>query len=392
VAFDDPATTFGMVAVLDANLNLVNLVCYKDVRVFYSAYAQDGFYFVCGQMRQVPYLSTAIILRDSLYSQISLVNIEAFQTPNQPNWAFHKIAVRDATDYRPCSFELNVSIGGETEANQEMGWAVFQMNSSLGSFTFYNSAYSFNPDFIRNSKVTIANLPPFTLPPPTTNFQGILLSASSGTDIYTYVFNNNRQRIMNNAFIIRNWHGKLEDMDCGGNDPNKYEIAWVGNRLGTAENPQRTADYIHTYMPYPAYYSYVPPLAQWIYFIPFNATLDRNMYYSLHKVHYFPDYRLGGDNQFHAGGYYNEGRETANDRNRTTFAVTPNGVPVSNQCTYREMISTEHRDTIPLTPIAIERVPLEGEPLQKLTKWYRFCTMDCDKKRDDDCGNFLINK
>ena len=365
----------GMVAVLDSQLNVVDFRYYKDVRVFYSVYAQDGYYFVCGQTQQ----NTAIVLRDSVARPVYLQNITAFHTLNYPDWAFHKIAVRHQSG-QPCSFEFSVSggRGGMADKLTDIGWAVFQMN--MGFLTFSNAAYYFNTGDTFTSRVSIANYPPVTSPPPTTP-QGLLLSASTGSSIYTYVFNNNQQWTMNDAFRML-WTGRLEDMDCGGTGipGNPYQIAWVGNRFGTG---QQTADYIRMNTTYPAPAT-LPTSTPWIYFIPFNASPGYNMYYSLHKVHY------GKDGQFHAGGYYSEG--TAANANRTTFVVTPELIKADNTCTKIDEIKPDRFKTVTPNPLSIARIYIQGEKLFGVTKRYGFCTMNCDTKRELDCGNQLIDE
>ncbi|MDR0205641.1 MAG: hypothetical protein LBI45_00010 [Bacteroidales bacterium] len=367
ISLSEDHNPVGMVAVLDTRLELVNLRYYEAVKTFYSVYAQDGFYFVCGQMQD----STAIVLRDSIPSRILQNNITAFYTRNQPNWAFHKIAVRKAPGYQlPCSFEFSVSGARETGDSPQIGWAVFQMN--LGFFTFSNAAYSFTPNHGLNSRVTIANYPSNA---PLSTTQGLLLSASDGNKIFTYVFNDNQQQVMNGAFRIPNWYGVLTDMARGGN-----EVAWVGNR-GTTPTSQR-ADYIRTNIPYPYPSSpptYVPPTAQYIIFTPVNQ--PPAAYYALHKVHY-----NDGDGRFHAGGYYN-GRDENGNCNRAVFAVTPEQVWEDNRCTERKEINFENEAVRQLEPIAVARVYIQANMLPKLTKTYGFCTMECEKKWDSDCGN-----
>jgi len=363
ISMSEEDSPVGMVAILDAQLNLVSLRHYDDVKVFYSVYAQDGFYFVCGQM-QNSYGNAAIVLRDAIVSLTPLVNITAFYTPNHPDWAFHKIAVRKAPGYPlPCSFEFSVSGAGESENGPQIGWAVFQM--SLGFFNFSNAAYSFTlPNYIPNSKVTIANYPSSA---PLSTTQGLLLSVSDGQRIHTYAFNNNQQQVMNGAFRIPYWYGVLTDMDYDGGD----KIAWVGNDI----KPPQIAHYFRSTLTYP--YSSPPPLGLNIRFTPFNQ--PTNAYYSLHKVHYYTG-------AFHAGGYYN-GKDEKGNYNRAVFAVTPEHVWDNNHCTERKEINFEEEDVQLLKPISVARVYIQGQYIEYLNRTYGFCTMDCEKKRGDDCGN-----
>jgi len=369
----------GMVAILDASLKLQSLRRYPEVSIFYSVYAQDGYYFVCGQMQAKPYGSTAIVLRDAVSAPLPQQSITAFHTINNPNWVFHKIAVRKDPNYKPCSFEFSVS-GRENDPTKpsNMGWAVFQM--SLGFFTFSNAAYYFNTGYYLNSKATIANYPPVA---PLSNPQGLLLSASTGSEILTYVFHDNQTWIMDTAFKIP-WQGVLEDMDCGGTG-SPYPVAWVGNGKQTGGLP--TADYIRSYVAYPSSPPFpLPTPTLRIYFTPFNATPGNNAYYSLHKVHYNEK-----DGQFHAGGYCNEAIGGTSNQNRTTFAVTPELIKDYNICTKRDIPETKFIDTLPPTPLPIARVYTRGWDVEGITRKYGFCTMDCEGRKNEDCGNQLFN-
>ena len=368
-------TGVGMVAILNSQLELVSLRQYPEVRIFYDVYAQDGFYFVCGQMNI--YNRTPIVLRDSIASLISAPNITAFSAINYAYWNFHKIAVRKDPKYPSCAFEFSVS--GAEDINSmfapQIGWATFQI--SLGNLTFANAAYSWRITHNINSRVTITNYPySSTLGTP----QGILLAASSGTEIYTYAFNNNTQQIMNGGYRMP-WQGILTDIECGEMEDATlgYKVAYVGNR-GAAAAP---ASYIRTEVPYPYPSTTLPSLAQHYYFAPFNA--PSNAYYSLYKVHYY-----AGDKQFHAGGFYNGTDETGR-QNRSTFAVTPEKVTADNQCTQRNTIKPANINTVQIDPIPMARVYIEGVKINDiLTHRYRFCTMNCAGKRNEDCGNILI--
>jgi hypothetical protein len=96
----------GMVAILDAKLNLVSLRRYQEVKTFYDVYANDACHFVCGQL-QMQLGSTALVLRDSIGAPEIAPNIMGFYTSNRPDWAFHKIAAKEGKN-KETVFELEV--------------------------------------------------------------------------------------------------------------------------------------------------------------------------------------------------------------------------------------------------------------------------------------------
>jgi hypothetical protein len=356
----------GMVAILDANLQLQSLREYPDVRIFYSVYAQDDYYFVCGQMQNNPtHRGTGIVLQDAIATPTPPANIRAFNTDvnSHPNWAFHKIAVRN----QPCSFEFSVSGVGGTAVIPQIGWAVFDI-TAVG-ISFSNAAYAFTPTNMLNSRVSIANYPAYSPPSAT---QGVLLSTSDGNNIYTYAINDNQNGVVDGIFGMT-WQGTLTDMDYG-----EDRVAWVGNGMGLLPPPQRTADYFSTHIPYPFYQGFAPPSTPCIYFIPFNQ--PPTAYYALHKLHF-------KDGIFHAGGYY-QGIDDNGDYNRAAFAVTPEHVWGSNQCNQRGIVNFHsYTTTQQPTTVTLGRTRnIGGTDIHANTRVYRFCTMDCDRKRDD-CGN-----
>lgn len=370
--------TVGMVAVMDKDFNLISLRQYEHVRVFYSVYAQDGYYFVCGQMQDyAPYNSTAIALRDALAAPMLSTNPNMWAFHTNPtlfrDWAFHKIAVRNVDRYiYGCSPEFSVSAAGTTDENRGIGWAVFYMNTLTGSFSFGNAAYAIQTDYTPNSRVTIANIPRLTTMNTPLMPQGILLSVSDGSNIYTYEIDNNLSATINSAFRM-DWNGRLQDMDCGRVTGTQHEVAWVGNR-----EEEQIADYIRTNVTYPATAA-PPPPGPYYHFIPSGTTLP-NSYYSLHKVHYNERSLT-----FHAGGYYSEGIAEA-DRNRTTFAVTPERVPASNQCTQRDMMNFHPYPIVDAVDFGCERVRIGGVELPVNDRLYNFCTMECERTRGGGCG------
>ena len=67
----------GMVAILDEKLNLLSLRRYPDAKVFYSVYAKDDYYYVCGRAKE-PFSYTMFVLRDSISIPEIPQNIKAF--------------------------------------------------------------------------------------------------------------------------------------------------------------------------------------------------------------------------------------------------------------------------------------------------------------------------
>jgi hypothetical protein len=104
----------GMVAILDRNFKLISLRKYENVKVFYSVHAQDGYYFVCGQMQRT-YQNTGVVLRDNLINiPILPVNIFAYYTVENPNWAFHKIEAKN-NSVQDCPAGFSVLGADDTE-------------------------------------------------------------------------------------------------------------------------------------------------------------------------------------------------------------------------------------------------------------------------------------
>ena len=120
----DPSV--GMIAILNSQLELVSLRRYPHVRVFYDVYAQDGFYFTCGQMQSGLHNSTGIVLRDNLITPILPVNIFAYYTVENPNWAFHKIEAKN-NSVQDCPAGFSVLGADDTETKE----AVFQIENSV---------------------------------------------------------------------------------------------------------------------------------------------------------------------------------------------------------------------------------------------------------------------
>jgi hypothetical protein len=393
----DDAEPVGMVAVLNSKLELTSLRRYDDVKVFYSVYAQDGFYFVCGQMKKNLYSEKGVVLRDSIIKPVSPPNIRGFYT-SENEWAFHKIVVRKDPAYQTSSYyEFSVSgystSAQESEAkNRKIGYAVFQL--SLGNISYLNGLW-FGSEIPVNSKTTLAYYPPApTLSP---NFgTGLLLSVSKGTgnnggELFTYVFNDNANpRQMDAAFKVSWDDCILEDMDCNGENSDGYGVAWVGNNRATTP---RFGEYVRTNIPVP----YRQPTAallmrflQYYYNSSGDLEIDKDAFYSLHKVHFFPD---TADYLFHGGGYY----ESGNDPNvpcgnkpgdRAAFVVTPEGDDII--CSEKQDISVSQEKEIKPQEMYMGPARVYATTRSTFTQWYGFCTMDCEGKKDNNCGNRLI--
>ena len=388
------AATIGVVFVLDAGLNPQHMREYPDVRNFYSAYAQDGYFFVCGQTQS----GQGIVLRDDVASPQPSAQVWI----TQDSWDFQKIRVRN----NPGSGQIKISgtgffQGDDGDEFQTMGYSVFDVGG--GSFTPApnnppppphpplppNSFASWQfPPIVHGigSKVVIANHPGGA------GGEGVILSVSDNYNIYTYLFF--QHPALNAAFRVPCSNGKLEDMECAGpgGGVQTSQIAWVGNKLGTDENPQQTAYYLHmnipmSFTPPPPYpYPPFPPTpTTFTYFHPFPAA--DNAYYSLHKVQF---HRNQGDLQFHCGGYYQH-----YNGNKATFAVTPDLIGVDGEdtpCITREGVRTVALDLPDLYPLLFLDIREIGVRVHETSsKKYRFCNIECEGELQEgnDCGNKL---
>ena len=405
----------GMVAVLDSNFKLVSLRRYPDVKVFYSVYAQDGFYYVCGQMQSYsPYNEKGIVLRDSIANPIVAPNIRGFFSAKD-NWVYHKIAVRKDPAYQASNsyYEFSVSgystlgdFGGDKiNNNREVGFSVFQL--SMGNISFLYGLW-FETNMPINSKTALAYYPP---EPTSPSYQatGLLLSVSKGHgdgggDLYTYVFDDNSNPRQTAPYFVVPWDDCiLEDMDCGKEDASQgeeegtsYGVAWVGNNR--VVSPQ-FGEYARTNIQYPyasqSYTAVLNKFYQKFYNSGGDLEIDQEAYYSLHKVHHFPNQKLKtGDYLFHASGYSQSGDNPNipcgnNPRFRTTFAVTPESIPASVICKEQREVTT-YGGEVETIEFYMGAVRVYATPLLGDTQWYGFCTMDCEGKKDDNCGNRKI--
>ncbi|MCL2131239.1 MAG: hypothetical protein FWH36_02100 [Lentimicrobiaceae bacterium] len=285
---------------------------------------------------------------------------------------------------------------GGTPAMPEMGFTVF----SVWGGNFIPSPNNGSPPLPPNpyaswkfqtvgnhgigSKVAVANHPGGA------GGQGVILSVSNAGNIYTYLFF--QQPTFSSAFRISCPNGVLEDMECAGEGAGGQlppQIAWVGNKMGTAEQPQRTAYYLHMNLPSsqpPPPYPFPTTTAMFTYFHPFPA--GDNAYYALHKLYF---YRQPGDLLFHAGGYYQH-----HNGNKTTFAVTPdftNPDDDDTPCVTREYVMTSILGSPSLQPLDLHGGEIDVVVYEVLSKKYNFCEIDCEgelQEEGEECGNVII--
>jgi len=348
----------GLVVVIDAGLNPLSIREYPEVKNFYSVYAQDNFYYVCGQTKQ----GQGIVLRDDVTNYVPTA--QAYVTQQQ--WDYQKIRVRNS----PGRGEIGVSGSFVSEDEPgEMGYTSF--NATATNFSpIPNASWKFPPvnNHSIESKVVIANYPG-------AGGLGLILSVSDVNGIYTYLFVNYQTPTLPLtlpiAFKIPCYGSVLEDIDCAGDDgiTSSYQIAWIGNY------PQQTAYFANmNFPPQPMPFPFPTTAVRFIDFNPVPTT--DNAYYSLRKVHY---YKLPGDGKFHAGGYYYH-----NDGNKTTFAVTPELV-LKEECTTEREEETVSLVRPRLTFHSLIEMEVSVNELKKFSKKYHFCTMDC--QGENDCGN-----
>ena len=369
---DESNPTYGMVAVLNSNLDVMSLREYPDTKVFYSVYAQGENFYVCGETGN----NSSIILQDNILTP-GLNRVGYID----PGWVFHKIRIKAA----PCqSDEFNISgIYTDDFGNVAIGYTTYQI---VGNSFFYidqvqvaiNPPTSPTPHIIPNSRVTISNYPG--------QKDGLILAVSDGKAIYNFAFDRSPQPpILPTAygFMIKDWYGILEDMDCG-NYPNQQnpQLAWVGNRENPDGKPYLFADYISAHLASSSFPPIFPThFADIIYFEP--SIDDETAYYSLHKVHYSGGPRNpSGDSLFHAGGYYS-GRDETFNPNRATFAVTPEAVKDKIDCAKNEEREIVEFEFTPIRCYQAVRVYPIVNTIDTYTHAFGFCTKGCT---DALCG------
>jgi len=361
---DNVAVKSGLVVVTDAGLNPLSIREYPDVLNFYSVYAQENYYYVCGRRHD----GSGIVLRDDVTAFAPMAM--AYVTYDQ--WDYQKIRVVT----NPGTGVIKVSGTGFSgiAPSPYMGYSIFNAKAAdfspvvnptpplppnpIASWKFQPSGHGIG------SKVVIANHPGGSAG------NGVVLSVSNGDTIYTYLFF--QQPEISAAFKIP-ISGVLEDVECAG-EPGP-QIAWVGN-TDTNIIP-RQAYYLHMDIP-PFFIPPPSPLLPFpsvpvaaVYFSPSFAAA--NAYYSLHKVYFHKN----GDLQFHAGGYYND-----SDNNRTTFVVTPD---FAQECVDKQAGPQTTDIALPsLQSLDLIEMHFPVNELPRFSKRYIFCEMDCYKS---NCGN-----
>jgi hypothetical protein len=350
------AQTEGFIVVLDAGLNPQPMRNYPDVRNFYSVYAQDGYFYACGQMQN----GRGVVLQDQVANLFPNALVWA-TTPEQQRWDYQKIRVMT----NPGSGQIKVSGQGfrNPDIPLEIGYTIFNVGAngfSPAPNPVAPSSWRWQlPVNVINSKAVIANHPGGN------GGQGVVESVSDANYIYTYMFP--QQPSPGFAFRIRCTGGILEDVECAGTPVS--QIAWVGNF------PQRTAYYLHTNLNS----SFPIPPATFTYFYPFPK-MD-NAYYSLHKL-YFNRNQL----EFHCGGYYKH-----NDGNKATFVVTPDLlIEGENECIKREEVGIEDLPIPDLHPLYLMQMEVKVMFWESLSREYDLKDMDCYEETEKDCGNQII--
>ena len=374
----DGTGTTGIVVVLDAGLNTVpsamGLREYPDVSHFYSVYAQDNYYYVCGRKHD----GRGIVLRDNVTNYVPMAM--AYITLQQ--WDYQKIRIRDI----PGSGEIRVSGTGYSDDGvaTEMGYTAFDIragNFSILTNTWGPASWKWVPiGHSIGSKVMISNHPGGS------GGLGLIVSVSNANGIYTYLFFSHPA--LNSAFHIPCPRGVLEDVECAPDNGNGPRIAWVGNTMPSDDMPQQRAYFLRVNLPHPLPNPNPFPgaMATFTYFQPFPTT--NNAFYSLHKVYF--ERTFSGNGEFHAGGYYKH-----SNNNKTTFAVTPE--LIYNNCVTRNNVHATAIN-IPvgfrLQSLVLLNDRVNVNELGTLSKKYHFCPVDCDNNDlhgdGDECGNHLI--
>ena len=368
-------TATGMVAVLNTNLDVISLREYPDTKVFYSVYAQGENFYVCGETVN----NSGIIMQDNIITpglnRMAYVDL---------NWVFHKIRAKGA----PCEYnEINISGIYTDNIGQFIGYTTYKLYPT--NFSYVDQiqvSLTFSPPLppppipstiVPNSRVTISNYPGHK--------DGLILSISDDKHIYMFMFDRSASPLITTyGFIISDWEGVLEDMDCAGyvsSGQQYYRIAWVGNKKNPDEKPPLVADYLVADLANPSFPPRFPSnFANIISFKPSNA--DETAYYSLHKIHFYGTHNLSGDNRFHTGGYYS-GRDETFNPNIATFAVTPEDVIDKVTCASRWERRILSFNFPPYRCYqAVEITPLVNV-IPTYSQTFGFCTKSC---ADDLCG------
>jgi len=346
----------GMVIVIDANLNVLSIREYPSAKTFYSVYAKDNYFYVCGK---TPNTATApsngIFLRDELFT----MNPTAYIT-NQP-WEYHKVKLNtNGTDLLVSGTDYN-----------EIGFTAFDIaGGNFAPIANASRKFPISQPLQINSKVVVTNDP--------NNPQGLILSAMVGFEIHTYLFNTYLSPANTCVAITRLPYYPpsicvLEDVNTVQATPTypNGRIAWVGNVKNIPD--ARAAFYISTTLSF-------TQQPKCIIFHPFPT--HPATHYRLHKVHY-------NDTTFHCGGFYSH-----ESSNKTTFVVAPEAV--SNISCHTNEMPLDFPANLPLPRIIVFPVTsmnVSVKPNPWFETRYNFCDTNCDDTplnnnlNNNSCGN-----
>ena len=356
---DNPSVSnLGMVLILKPDLSVLDFREYPAVEMFYSVYAADNYYYVCGKTHN----REGIILRDDM----SAMNPVAYVTTQ--NWEYHKVIANN---------NGNDIVASGTDRN-DIGFSAFDIGNFanlaglLGSWMIVSPYYS-----TIDAKAVVTNHPNYS--------QGLILSATGDgyCKIYTYFyFTYNQYHPISFITTLFNpqYQVFLEDMEVDINS-NPIRIAWIGNHT-IPQSSNLTAFYITENIPPPMPVN--PP-------IPFPISTPTYVYYPfssssacfrLHKVHF-----NSNDNEFHCGGFYNH-----HNNNKTTFVVAPEQAILTNCGTMLQIVG-EPESRFSNSRLSIIQMTVIVKPNTWHEIQYEFCDTDCEDKVLDNninninCGN-----
>lgn len=370
----------GMVLIIDANLQVQSFRRYLNVKTFYSVYADENHYYVCGKTPSTTTVAgNGIILRDNLFT----MNPTSYRTA-QP-WVYHKLKLNtngtdlivSGTDYNEIGFTAFTTAGGSfapvnntnpitMPINPYESWK-FSIPSLLPQIPLY---------LVYHSKVVLTNDP--------NNPQGLILSAQAqsspgvhGNEVLTFLFNNYQTQptvyAIDNLPVASYW-SFLEDVSTSP----AGDIAWVGN-IHIHNVGHTSAFYLSTDLSFSNQADYI---------LFYSRLVHPDQYFALHKVHFNQN-----DGRFHCGGFYNH-----DNRNKTTFVASyppfsSTQPPVSYNCNEMMLAPeiTQLQSPLPhsLPIIAIDVIGMNNPWYEKQ---YNFCDTDCDETplnipSNSNCGN-----
>jgi len=339
----------GMVTIIDMGLNVQSIREYPEVETFYSVYSEDNHYYVCGKTKN----EEGTVLQDDIFGLNPIVWI------THDKWIYHKIRIKTKPLY---TFIVSCTDG------REIGYTAFDFsggNLVPVNTTGIDESWKIAQPLYPNSKAIITNYPG--------NALGLILSASDGNNIYTYLFDQYQPTSMPMLFTAFSipCSGIIEDINCS---PNK--LAWVGNY------PMQTAFYLSLTMSVPGIMmpGFLGNIS--VPFINFNPHPPMDMaYYSLHKVHYNKNFDL----KFHAGGFYHYGR----NNNRTTFVVAPEQA-IEYCGDVKIEYTTEFTPPLPLIPLPLIMKDTPVNDIERTDREINFCPTECDDEfgeNNQSCGN-----